>query len=216
MTTRRRTICLTLSALLVYSCAFLGTEEPHRIVRVKALADPAFRERNPDWDQEVRGLVEASSDYFEREFAIRLVTQSTAPWPVKDRIDSTADLLVRLKNDFPRGKKDHGVDLIIAFTAERVNRYVGGRARVDRIGDCQKGLGNYVVTYVSSPYRYTGFESEPNIDIIALIHELGHIFGAEHTRDTRSLMHENFDYRAEFDMKNRSVILKNRSCPFAR
>lgn len=216
MTTRRRTIYFSLSALFFFSCAFLGSDGPYRIVRVKALADPAFRERNPGWDQEVRGLVEASSDYFEREFAIRLVTQSTAPWPVKDRIASTAGLLARLKKDFPRNQEDHGVDLIIVFTAERINNYVGGRARVDRIGNCQEGLGNYIVTYVSSLYRYTGFDPEPNIDIIALVHELGHIFGAEHTEDTRSLMHANFDYRAEFDMKNRSVILKNRTCPFAK
>jgi hypothetical protein len=29
-------------------------------------------------------------------------------------------------------------------------------------------------------------------------------------------MNENFDYRSEFDQKNRDVILKNRNCPFAR
>jgi len=45
---------------------------------------------------------------------------------------------------------------------------------------------------------------------------LGHVFGAEHTNDPRSIMHENFDYRAEFDMKNRTVILQNRGCAFAK
>ena len=51
---------------------------------------------------------------------------------------------------------------------------------------------------------------------MTLVHELGHIFGAEHVPDTRSIMNENFDYRADFDMKNRSVIFNNRNCPFAR
>jgi hypothetical protein len=216
MTTRPRTICFILSAFFLSSCSLLGSDEPHRIVRVKALADPALRERNPDWNAEVRGLVEASSDYFEREFGIRLVTQSAAAWPAKEKIASTAGLLARLKKDFPQNAKDHSVDLIIAFTAEPVNRYVGGRARVDRIGDCQQGLGRYIVTYVSRPFRYTGYELEPPIDVIALVHELGHIFGARHTQDTRSIMDENFDYRAEFDMKNRNVILRNRMCPFAK
>ena len=216
MITHRRTICYILSAFFLSSCVFLGADEPSRLVRVKALADPALRERNPEWEQEIRGLVEASSDYFEREFGIRFVTQSTAPWPAKEKIASTAGLLARLKKEFPQNQKDHGYDVIIAFTAERVNRYVGGRARVDRIGNCKEGLGSYVVSYVSTPFRYTGADLEPPIDVVALVHELGHIFGAEHTQDTRSLMNENFDYRAEFDMKNRSVILRNRMCPFGK
>ena len=49
-----------------------------------------------------------------------------------------------------------------------------------------------------------------------LIHELGHIFGAEHVEDINSLMHEDFGYRTEFDAKNRAVIKKNRTCPFAK
>lgn len=215
MTTRRRITCFILSALLVSSCALLAPGAPQRVVRVKALADPALRERNPRWDQELRVLVEAASDYFEREFGIRFVTQSTAPWPAQERISSTAGLLTRLMQDLPINNFA-GYDLIIAFTAERVNAYRGGRARVDRVGNCQQGLGNYVINSVSEPFRYMGANAEPTTDLISLIHELGHIFGAEHTQDTRSIMHENFDYRSEFDMKNRSVILKNRICPFAK
>jgi hypothetical protein len=216
MTTPRPTICCILSVLILASCSIIANDRPRRIVRVKALADPALRERNPRWHDEVRGLIEASSDYFENEFGVRFITQMAAPWPSEEKISSTAGLLIRLKQDFALDRKTDGYDLIVAFTAERVNSYAGGRGRVDRIGDCQKGLGNYVVTYVSQPFRYTGATAEPNIDVVALIHELGHIFGAEHTHDTESIMNENFDYRSEFDMKNRNVILKNRNCPFAK
>jgi hypothetical protein len=65
-------------------------------------------------------------------------------------------------------------------------------------------------------FRGTGARRELEYDTVALIHELGHIFGAEHVQDSRSIMHENFDYRSEFDMRNRSVILQNRDCPFAK
>jgi len=54
------------------------------------------------------------------------------------------------------------------------------------------------------------------LELIALLHELGHVFGAEHSKDSGSIMHENFDYRSEFDTKNRAVILSNRHCAFAR
>ena len=216
MTTRRRIICFILSTLVLSSCTLLVDDQPERVVRVKALADPAFRARNPLWDEEVRGLVEAASDYYEREFGIRFITQSTAAWPTTERISSTAGILVRLKKDFPVPKNHENYDLIVAFTAERVNFYFGGRGRVDRIGNCEQGLGSYVVNYVSEPFHYTGATSTPSIDVISLVHEFGHIFGAEHTKDTNSIMNENFDYRSEFDMKNRGVILKNRDCPFAK
>jgi hypothetical protein len=216
MITRRRIISYILSGLLLSSCALVAPDPPQRTVRIKALADPALRERNSQWDNELRGLVEASSDYFEREFGIRFITQSTAAWPASEKINSTAGLLARLKQDFPLNHRKEDYDLIVVFTAERVNRYFGGRGRVDRIGNCPQGLGNYVINYVSTPFRYTGAHAEPTIDVVSLIHELGHVFGAEHTQDTGSIMHQNFDYRSEFDMKNRSVILKNRSCPFAK
>jgi Metallo-peptidase family M12 len=216
MTTLPPTICFILSALFFSSCSFLAVETPQRVVRIKALADPSLRQRNAGWDAELRGLVEAASDYFEREFGIRLATQSTGAWPANERFSSTAALLNRLKQDFPLNADDDSYDLIVAFTGERVNTYAGGRARVDRIGNCQHGLARYIVASVSTPFRYAGANAEPTIELVALIHELGHVFGAEHTDDPHSIMHENFDYRSEFDIKNRSVILRNRSCPFAK
>jgi Metallo-peptidase family M12 len=216
MTTPRRITCCILSVLALTSCGVVSKDLPLRTVRVQALGDPALRERNPRWDEEVRGLIEASSDYFDNEFGVRFVVQSTAAWPAQEKIASTAGLMVRLKKEFPFDGKREAYDLLIAFTGERVNIYNGGRGRVDRIGDCREGLGNYVVLYVSAPFRYTGATTEPTIDVIALIHELAHIFGAEHVQDSQSIMNENFDYRSTFDMKNRSVILKNRLCPFAK
>ena len=217
MTTRRRIICSILSALCLSSCAVLAPEPPQRVVRVKALADVSFRARNSRWPDEARGLIEAASDYYEREFGIRFVAQSAVPWPAEERIRSTVDLLAKVEQDFPSQKKDGSYDLIVVFTAEGLSQYfVAGRPRVDRIGNCQQGLGNYVVTPVNKPFRYAGAHAEPEPDVITLIHELAHIFGAEHVEDRASIMHEDLGYRTEFDDKNRSIIAKNKLCPFAK
>lgn len=217
MITRRQITCSILISLLpLSSCSLIESGAPQRIVRVKVLADPRLREDNPRWAEEVRGLVEAASDYLEGEFGIRLATQKIAPWPLKDRIPSTPTLMSRLKAEVPLRDAEGSYDLIVAFTGERVNVYFGGKARVDRIGNCQEGLGNYLVSSVSTRFRYRGPTAELELDVVALIHELGHIFGAEHNQDTTSIMHENFDYRTEFDKKNREVILKNKFCPFAK
>jgi hypothetical protein len=186
-------------------------------VRVKALADASFRARNSGWTNEARGLIEAASDYYEREFGIQFVTESVMPWPMEERIRSTVDLLTKVEQEFPAKRKDGRYDLIVVFTAENLSQYfVAGRSRVDRIGNCQHGLGNYIVTPVPKPFRYAGAHAEPEPDVIALIHELGHIFGAEHVDDRHSIMYENLGYRTEFDDKNRSVISKNRWCSFAK
>ncbi|MBI2209459.1 MAG: hypothetical protein HYU47_02485 [Deltaproteobacteria bacterium] len=216
MITPRQITCSILSLLLLSSCSLIDSGAPQRIVRVKAVADPRLREGNPRWAEEVGGLVEAASDYFEREFGIRLLTRKVAAWPVMDRIISTPSLMSRLKAEVPLRDAEGAYDLIVAFTGESVNIYFGGRARVDRIGNCRDGLGNYVVSSVSAPFRYRGPHAEPELDVVALIHELGHIFGAEHVQDSTSIMHENFDYRSDFDKRSREIVLKNKYCPFGK
>ncbi|MGH7794561.1 MAG: M12 family metallo-peptidase [Candidatus Binatia bacterium] len=186
-------------------------------MRIKVLADVPFRARNPNWTEEARGLIEAASDYYEREFDVRLITQSVSAWPATERVDSTLALLSKLQKEFPVQARDNSYDLIVSLSGANTSRYLtAGRPRVDRIGDCQKGLAGYVVVPVSKIFRYQGANVELEFDVIALVHELGHVFGAEHVDDTHSLMHENFGYRTEFDLKNRSIIQKNRTCPFAK
>lgn len=73
-----------------------------------------------------------------------------------------------------------------------------------------------MVSSVSTPFRTRGRDSEPELDVLALIHELGHIFGAKHTKDTASIMNEDFDHRIGFDEENRDTVLKNKFCRFAR
>ena len=185
-------------------------------MRVKVLGDVSFRARNPDWRDEARGLIESASDYYEREFDIRFITQSVSAWPENDRVRSTPELLARVKSQFGTDSI-HDYDLIVTFTAEGINRIVtAGRPRVDRIGNCSQGLARYVVVPIAKLFHYHGTNGEPEFDVIALIHELGHVFGAEHVQDTNSIMHEEFGYRTEFDAKNRAIIQKNRLCAFAR
>lgn len=217
MITRRQTICSILSALLLAGCSTFQASPPQRIVRVKALADPPFRSRNPGWAQEARGLIEAASDYYEDEFGIRLITQSVSAWPEDERVPSTPALLERLQKQFPMASADGSYDIVISFTGENVSRILtAGRPRVDRIGNCSQGLARYVVLPTRTLFRYTGLARDPAPDVLTLVHEIGHVFGAEHVQDINSIMHENFDYRSQFDAKNRQIILNNRSCPFAK
>lgn len=212
-----RLLCrIGVSLLLLSSCALSAPAQPDRTVRVWLLADPKLIEKDPRWSETAAGLLRAASDFFEREFKIRFVAQAIGPWSLEEGSPSTAFLLKHLMEKYPPRDQDGGYDLVIGLTGERVNRYFGGIARVDRIGSCREGLGNYLVSAVTAPYRYTGPNPEPPLDVISLIHEFGHIFGAEHVNDSASIMHENFDYRAAFDARSREIILMNKFCPFGR
>jgi Matrixin. len=217
MISLRRTICSILSALALTGCSLIQASAPQRIVRVRALVDQPFRTRNSGWDREARGLIEAASDYYEEEFGIKLVTVSVSAWPEDERVPSTPTLLARLQKQFPAPSADGSYDIAIAFTGENVSRILtAGRPRVDRIGNCSQGLARYIVLPTRKPFHYTGQTSDLDADVIALIHEIGHVFGAEHVEDINSIMNENFDYRSQFDAKNRSIIQNNRACPFAK
>ena len=217
MISRRQTICSILSALLLAGCSVFQASAPERVVRVKALVDQPFRTRNPGWAQEARALIEAASDYYEEEFGIRLITQSVSPWLENERVPSTPTLLARLQKQFPVASADGSYDIVVAFTGENVSRILtAGRPRVDRIGNCSQGLARYIILPTRKPFSYTGQTSDLDPDVITLVHEIGHVFGAEHVEDVNSIMNENFDYRSQFDAKNRTIIQNNRTCPFAK
>ena len=214
MITPQRTSCFILSLLLLSACALLREETPERTVRVKLVADGKLREKDPRWRETAAGLLEAASDFYRREFGIRFVAASVEPWELNESSQFVVTLMKRLAQTYPVKERDESYDVIVALTGERLTFYMGGRGMVNRFGNCREGLGNYIVSSVTEPYRHTGV-AEPTLDAVVLIHEFGHIFGAEHVKDSNSIMNEDFDYRADFDAKSRAVVLKNKSCPFA-
>jgi len=211
----RRIICSILSLVLLSSCGLLGPPQADRIVRVRILADSKLRAGDPRWSETATALLRGASEFFTREFGIRFVAQRIEPWEPNEAYPSATDLLFRLRKDFASKDQPEGYDVTIALTGEPLSPYFGGRGMAI-LGNCDRGLGNYLVSRVTAPYRYGGPSSEPPLDVIALIHELGHIFGADHVNDSTSIMHENFDYRGDFDMKSRGIVLKNRLCPFRK
>lgn len=193
----------------------MAPAQPDRIVRVRVLADQKLRASDPRWSETAQALLRGASEFYSREFGIRFVPQGFEAWEHRVEAPAAIDLLARLKKEFAAKDQAQGYDLIVAFTGEPLSRYAGGQGMAI-IGNCDKGLGNLLISRVTQPYRYTSASDAPPLDVITLIHEFGHIFGAEHVSDPRSIMNDNFDYREDFDMKSRAVVLKNRLCPFRK
>lgn len=205
--------------LLLGSSCVVGPsqqENPVRVVRVEVLGDSALQRADRNWTKTVQGLIQAASDYFEREFGISFMVVKVSTWPLVERSKSTRVLLARLRDKFPLKENKEEFDMIIGFTGESVDRFGTGRARVDRLGNCQEGLASYMVSAVTDPFHHRPNSPDIEWDVLAVIHEMGHVFGAEHNDDPSSIMNRDFAYRTEFDQRSRAVILKNRLCPFAR
>lgn len=216
MTMRRLMIGCVFSGFLLAGCGVFPPGEtslPVRVVRVKLVADPALRQADAGWRDTAGNLLRAASDYYEERFGIRLAHQATEPWRVAGTTTSSVILMQRLKRSYPRagGRESH--DIVIGLTQQPLDFYNGGRARADRFGNCTQGLGNYIVSHVGDSFAYEN--RELTHDVVALIHELGHLFGAVHTDDPESVMHRDFDLRIGFDAPNRAIVMKNRFCPFA-
>lgn len=211
-------IVISSFVLLLSSCALFppSQETPLRLVHVKVLADSTLRKGNDYWRKTVEGLLDATSDYIENEFGIRLLVKTIAPWPLVERSSNTRVLLSRLQEEVPLTHAGQKYDLIIGLTGEHVDPYNDGHGRVDHIGNCRQGLGNYIVSSVTVPYADLGQDSGLEWDVVVLIHEMGHIFGATHNYDPKSIMNRDLEYRIEFDRWNREVILKNKFCPFGK
>jgi len=208
--------CSIISVALLASCALLKSQPkpPARTVRIRVVADRALRQADPQWRATASDLLQAASDYWENEFNIQLVPTSIESWPLEETTSNSVTLMRLLKKAYPRNGARPPEDVVIGLTRQQVNFYGGGRARADRIGDCSDGLGNYIVSYVIEPFTYDGHDI--NHDVLAVVHEVGHLFGAMHTSDPASVMNGSFAFRTDFDAKNRAIVINNRLCPFAR
>ena len=215
MTTRRRIICSILS-LLLSSCSLVRPPLPERTVKVKILADSSVTKNDRRWLDEIDQKFAAAADFFEREFGIRLIADKIQSWPLERKVTSTVELLRDLKQHAPLSDKEDSYDIVIGFTA-LPGRIRSGHGRVDEIGNCRDGLGNYVAISATETLRSSDRESLlGNSDVLTLIHELGHLFGAEHVDDRSSLMAVHFKPFTDFDPKNREIILNNKFCRFRR
>ncbi len=216
MTTRRLIIWSVFSGLLLTGCTAAQPDQTSRavrVVRVKLVADAALRQTDARWRDTARDLLRAASAYYEERFGIRLAHQATKAWRVEGATTSSVTLMKRLKRSYPRAGGNLPHDVVIGLTQQPLNFYRGGRARADRFGNCTEGLGNYIVSHVGDSFSYE--DGELTKDAVALIHEMGHLFGAVHTDDPDSVMHRDFDLRTGFDAPNRAIVMGNRLCPFA-
>lgn len=180
------------AAAIVLMLAVLSSDvyASEKILKVKVAVDKEYKEYflfQNDWEGHIRTSFEVASRQFARQFGRKIVISEIVEWRPLE-LKSLIDLLIDLKSRFWATESD----FIVGFTGKATD-YNGAAY-----------LNHYyaVISVVAAPGTpYT------------LLHEIGHLCGADHVdgpsimSDDIKLMHKMFD----FDAANAEKI-KNGKC----
>lgn len=200
---------LVLAALLVASRAS-GVEPASpavRVVRIKAVADEAFREKK-NWEKEIREHL-AWSDEKLRELAdIGLDLVAVEPWRTHQ-----SSAMTLLLNELRAGVEKDGAEAVIGFTGHpppATMRYLRGssvRYPVPFTAGIAFPLGDRAVV------RRTQWKE---LTRHTLIHEIAHLFGGLHVNEKSILGTDAEGMSFQLDPFNRQVLDLTRDRSFDR
>ena len=144
-------------------------------VPIKILVDDDEPRRQEIWEPDLRERVKEASDIFEKTCRIRFRIVKVGTWETSDgetEFDSTF-------NEFQRKvKPERDIALAIGFTSQ----YEVQATKRFHVGGTRGPFYPYIMIrewsqHVGKPER-----------LELLVHELGHVFGASHTKDQSSVM----------------------------
>jgi len=168
-----------------------GGEFPSRTIKVKLALD----ENSLPGNSPVKRMEEAIltvSRHFEREFGLRFTVAEVSFWRAEQGVESFDELFIDLHRKVDRG----GCDIVIGLTACQIPRR-------DLLGGASYKNGYILIRWAPPRQNLTWL----------LTHELGHLFGAVHTKNPRSAMNIN-PTTTNFDEENATLIRLNRQRRF--
>lgn len=179
-------------------------------VRLKILVDPELIAAEPAWIDYAQRTVSHASQIYAAQFGITLDLVGVGRWMVATAGMDAGQLLSDVR-ERPR----EGADVLIGLTNRPLDGSVAGQSE-QPVGSSAFN-GAYAVVYATPRH--------PEPHLRTLLHELGHIFGAEDVTDP-----SHADYRAGswmsyapvtpgqapwIDATNRQRILERKDKPFA-
>jgi hypothetical protein len=175
-----------------------------RTIRVRIACDEEWR-RQAGWEALARGRLARASAVFEQRFGVRWLGTDLVAWSSDDDAGSLEAVADELERTLPLGD----ADVVLGFSGQMRAR---GSDREYRLLGWAPYFGRHAIV-TTSPRRppddwYLG----------SLVHELGHLLGAWHCADRRSVM-EGPGYRLtaeDFDPQAVAVVELMRGLDFAR
>ena len=171
---------IPLILILLITFPLFGGESPtSRILKVKLALDESY----PPRDSSQKGIEEAiltASRHFEKEFDLKFTLAEVSSWQSDKGLKSFDELFIDMQRKVDRGE----CHIVIGLTARRL-------LRGELLGGASYRSGSILIRW-TSPQQDLG---------LLLTHELGHLFGAVHTKNRHSVMNMNPD-TSDFDREN--------------
>ncbi len=198
----------------LYFAGPVPAPEVVREIRVLAVADNEYRNRFPEWEPRVRGLIASASRCYEQEFGIRFTVVDCKPWKFNARYQRTLEEKLASMQRIDLGS----AEMMVAFI--RAVHPIGGATAIGwgmrlspyaLVTDSWPELADIIpLAYREKIWREPGFGST-----VTLVHELGHALGAFHLASADSIMYPNpvkmIPPRIQFDDVTRRVIRASRN-----
>ena len=202
-------LCLAVAALLVASGASAGVPVAPdvRVVRIKAVADEAFREKK-GWEKEIREHLAWSDEKLRELAGIGLDVVAVGPWRTHQ-----SSAMTLLLDELRAGVEKDGADAVIGFTGHpppvTMMLLPGGPVRypLPFTAGIAFPLGDRMVVRRTEWKRLTRH---------TLIHEVAHLFGGLHVSDKSILETDTDRMSFRLDPFNRSVLELTRHRNFDR
>ncbi len=203
-------ICLIVAITSTVVACQQGKTYPEVIVSVKLVADEEYRHEHNSWREEASQLLEAASEFYQKEFGIRFLTDEFIEWdspnlsPVPEGVYELAGtqwLADNAADEIPNQGK-----LVVILSGEDLSRRNQG---ILLTTERRRFKEYYVLVWADSINPQNG-----------LIHEIAHFFGAKHPQDWSWEYAEKYpsvmdpvkvSTTSTFDPKNRQIILDNRN-----
>jgi len=198
---------VTLFVVTLFFCAqgmgFSQSAEM-REIRVKAAVTTSYQSF-PAWKSEFERRLAYASRIFESEFKIKFKVVSYLQWEPSDEKKDIETLLEELRNTIPRDD----ADLVIGLAHVKKSPDIVITKDLHTIGQARPFSGHIVIRYPMDKLYKVQEET-------VMVHELGHLFGAVHTDDPKSIMSPVVDRQlpVRFDQENYQIIQQTRALNF--
>ncbi|WP_394841474.1 M12 family metallo-peptidase [Pendulispora brunnea] len=178
---------------------------PVHVYRVRVYATPAYAAQTMDWKHRVLDLVDDANAVLEPSLRVRLQVESCRDWSL-DQEDDLQGTLVSLRRRDGAGDVDWVVGMVGGLSRTTVSFH--------QVGFAEMG-GNYLVLRAAGQleeqkaieHAFDGLKEEERSQLVrarkrhrataVFLHEIGHVLGAPHVRDSRSFMSPDYDAHME-------------------
>lgn len=167
-----------------------------REVRVIAAVSPGFQTL-PSWKPDFEKRLAYASRIFESEFKIKFRITHFVQWAPSDEAADMVGLLEEVRSQVPLGD----ADIVIGLTHYQLPPETPNLKDLHTLGQARPFTGHLVIRYPANKLYRVQEET-------VLVHELGHVFGAVHTDDPKSIMSPVVDRQlpVRFDEENKKII----------